>query len=232
MAAIPANNPSQTLTHLVQKWDRRWRAGLTLIWLPRALAPALVIGLALAIISRIRPFLIPDQIALIILAGMAAGALVVAASIWLRDRSLIHAARRFDVLLGLNERVSTAFELIDGRIATTGELAQLQLQDAQERAHAAHPNKRLPLHINWREWALLALLAAVVAVLLLLPNPQDVIAQDNAAAAAAIEQAGDTLQQITEEVAADPSLREEERRNLLEVLETSSNTLADRKSVV
>ncbi len=226
MAAITSLESSRMLTSMVQRWDRRWRAGLTLIWLPRALAPALVVGLVLAVISRIRPFLLPDQIALIIFIGMAAGTLVMAASIWLRERSILHAARRFDVILGLNERISTALELIGGRIATTDELAQLQLQDAQERARAAHPGKRLPLHLNGREWAGLALLIIAVAILLLLPNPQDTITQDNVAATAAIEEAASTLRQITEQVASDSTLREEERRELLEVMETASNTLS------
>lgn len=226
MAAITSIESSQTLTSLVQRWDRRWRIGQTLIWLPRVLAPALIVGLVLAISSRIRPFLLPDQIALIIFIGMIAGALVMAASIWLKDRSIIHAARRFDLLLGLNERISTAIELLDGRIVTTSELAQLQLQDASQQAHAAHPSKYLPLQIRGREWLGLALLAIAVAALLLLPNPQDTITHNNAAAAAAIEEAGETLQQITEQVAADSTLSESQRRDLLNVLEASSNTLS------
>ena len=46
------------LTRVVKRWDRRLRLQQTLLWLPRSLLPGLAIGLLLAVISWLRPWLL------------------------------------------------------------------------------------------------------------------------------------------------------------------------------
>lgn len=213
------------LTGMVRQWDRRLRLQQTVYWLPRILMPGLVVGIILAVISRIRPWLVAQEILTITIILTAFSLVVGVVAIWLWRRSLIRAARRFDVLLNLDERISTALELLEGRIRANDELLSLQIEDARLQARAAHVRDRLPLRPRGREWGMVALLVALLALLLLLPNPQAELAAQSAEQTAAIEQAAEELRQITEEVAANSELSDPEREQLLEVLETSTEVL-------
>ncbi len=213
------------LNQLIRGWDRRLRLQQVFTWLPRCLLPPLLIGVAIAIISRLRPWLLSEQILMVtgvlLLVGMVA--MMLAVGLW--PRPSIAAARRFDRLFGLQERVSTALELIDGRIHANDELLALQVDDAWERARTVQARESLPLPWRGREWAVVLLVALVLALLLILPNPQAEKIADDSAQQAAVDAAADELRQITEAVAADAALEPEDREELLQALETSTNVL-------
>jgi hypothetical protein len=213
------------LANLVRQWDRRLRLQQSILWLPRAVMPGLALGIALAVISRLRVFLLPEQILIVTIAAVLLGLFFGALLIWLRRRPMIASARRFDVILDLDERISTALELLEGRIRSNDELVALQVEDARLQARAAHVSDRVPIRTAPRDWMIVLLLAAVLALLLLLPNPQSELIAQNAAQTAAIEEAAEEVREITEEIAADSSLSDPEREQLLEVLETSTQTL-------
>src|SRR5690348_15933840 len=109
-------DPSSTLGQLVRRWDRRLRVQQLSVWLPRCLMPGLVVGIGLAVISRLRPLLLGQQILIITTVLLGIGVVGMLVAVWLWPRPTIEAARRFDVQFGLKERVSTALELIEGRI--------------------------------------------------------------------------------------------------------------------
>src|SRR5215212_5150457 len=92
------------LNRTVRAWDRRLRATQTLMWLPRALAPGLLLGILVAVASRLRPLLLPNQIVAIAAAAVLVGLLVMVAVVWLWPRPALAAARRFDLMFNLNER--------------------------------------------------------------------------------------------------------------------------------
>lgn len=213
------------LTRIVQGWTRRLRWQQTARWLPRALMPGLVLGIALALMARVRPLLLPNQIAIITVLAVMAGALIALAIIWLRGQPPALAARRFDVLFDLDERVSTALELITGRIRSNDEFAARQLADAGRHADAVRAGDHLPLRVNRLDLALIAALVALLGFILLTPNPQSQTVQQQVAQNAAIEAAAEDLGQITEQVAADSRLDDEARRELLEALQAGRETL-------
>jgi hypothetical protein len=213
------------LTGLVRRWDRRLRLRQTLLWLPRSLVPGLVVGLLLAIIARTRPLLMPQQIALIALALVAVGVALFALGVWLWRRPAMTSARRFDVQFRLNERVSTALEIAQGAIRTNDELTLRQLEDARQKASAVRVHEHLPLSLARREWMLVIVLALALALLLLLPNPQTDALTQASIQQAAIDDAAEQMRETMQDVAADPSLGNEERRVLLEELRTATNTL-------
>ncbi|MDL1901697.1 hypothetical protein FBR02_13105 [Anaerolineae bacterium CFX9] len=220
-------NDHAALITILRRWDRRWRAQQTTRWLPRAVAGALCVGLALAIIARLRPFMLVTQIAWLTLALVIIAIAGCIGVIWLRRRSMLMTARRFDVMLDLGERTSTALELLEGQIYADADLLAHQIEDAKFHARAARPREALPLTITRRDVVLTAALAGLLALLLLLPNPQtDVVAQDSAQAAA-IEGARSDLRQITETIASQQGLNEQERSQLLEILQVNSAALND-----
>lgn len=213
------------LNQLVRNWDRRLRIQQVSLWLPRALITGLAFGVLIAIISRLRPWLVSEQIVVATLVLVVLAVVGMLLAVWLWPRPALQAARSFDVLFGLQERVSTALELIDGQIRADDELLSLQIDDAWSRARQVQPGQSLPLIWRWREWVVAGILIIVLAVLILLPNPQAEAIEQTSAQQAAIDEAKDEVAQIIQNVASDPALSEEERQELLEALAASMDTL-------
>lgn len=224
-ATLTVHQQQAALNSLIRRWDRRARLAQSLQGLPFSMMPGFAAGIILAIISRVRPLMLPHEILTLSVLLALAGAVLFLLAVWLRRRSSLHLAQRFDVLLGLGERVSTALELLDGRIRTTEELIALQLADARDHAREAQVAARLPLTTSRRAWAMTGALVLGLIGLLMLPNPQAAAIAQESAQIAAIEEAAETLRQITEDVAADAGLTNEERESLLQALESARQTL-------
>ena len=222
---VVVQDVQQALEGAVRGWDRRWRLRETVLWLPRALVPGLLVGIILALVSRLRPWLLPGQILPLTAGAVVLGLLVMLAFIWLRPRPMLQSARRFDILFGLDERVSTALELISGRIHANAELAAAQLDDARRRAATVRPGDVLRFQWLPRDWLIVLALLVVFAALALLPNAQADAVAEQSAERAAIEDAAEEMRDITEQVATDPNLENIDRQALLQTLETSIDTL-------
>ncbi|MBK9125305.1 MAG: hypothetical protein IPM16_19580 [Chloroflexi bacterium] len=216
-----------TLQTVVRTWERRRQLSVFVENLPRAMIPGTAIGTGLALISRLRPG-VEDVVAVTVaLAGAALGVLALAAWVWLRPRTLVDSARWFDVRFGLKERVSTALELIDGKIHADSGLAAHQIDDAQAIAGGVRANVMLPFTSDRRAWIAVVATLAMLAILIMLIPP---VAAGDAAAdreRAAIAAAADQVAEILEDVAADPNLSDEERGPLLEALQAQLETMRD-----
>lgn len=224
-AQITSPSPETTLNSILRGWDRRLRATHSLTWLPRAAMAGLAVGIALAIASRLRPWLLPETILLITGVAIALCIVLTLLVVWLLPRAPLATARRFDSLLGLRERTSAALELISGSIHTNDELMTRQIDDALAHAGTVRAGDYLPLRPRWQEWGIVAALGVVLALLLILPNVQAEEAAALDAQQAAITEAADDLRDIIRDVAADPNLSDDARRNLLETLQTSLEVL-------
>jgi hypothetical protein len=218
------------LNRLVRTWKRRQQLQMTLLWLPRSLIPGLIAGIALLLIARSRPLLTNDQIIMVTLGAIAVSVVVmllIVWVIWLWSRTSVQSANIFDVMFDLGERVSTALELIEGRIYTNTELINFQVQDAWERAKVVNYTDRLPLIWDWRSWLGAIFLLLAFIILLLLPNPQAEITRQFENQQGAIEDAAETVEPIRDNVATDTTLTPEERARLLEELKKATDTLAE-----
>ena len=213
------------LNQLVRGWDRRRRLQQMMGWLPRSLMPGLAAGIVMAVVSRVQPWLLGGQILLITGILMVVGAVVMALVVGLWPRPGLKSAQEFDLLFGLQERVSTALELIDGRIHGDNRFLVRQVDDAWQRAHSVRPSEVMPLPWDWREWSGVLALTAALALLLVIPNPQETILNQNAAQDAAIESAAEDLQEITDTVQADTTLEPQDQQELLQVLKSSAAVL-------
>jgi len=218
------------LTGHVQRWDRRARVGQSLIWLPRALSLAFAAAIMVAVISRMRPLFTANQLVWIGAAAVVISVITAAALVWMRHRDLNRMALRYDVIFRGDERISTALELIAGRIPADSDLMARQLADAEQWAQTADARTAIPLRVRGGEWALFAVLAAVFAVLIALPNPMEEAIAEDAALDAAIAAAEETLRDLTEDIAADSTLDDPEREALLQTLAAAQDTL-DRSGV-
>ncbi len=223
---LPGNRYTE-LDNLIQTWENRLRVKRVVFWLPFSLVPGLLIAILITFISRSRPWLQPGEILLAALALAALGVLVMFLLVRFWSRTGLESARHFDLEFGLQERVSTALELKTGDIRAPDELVEYQLEDAWEKALQVQADESIKLVFRWRAWVNVVLLIAILAILLILPNPQADAASQMAQQAAAIEGAIEEIRDAAELVAADTSLEEGEREEMLELLEESLETLQE-----
>lgn len=225
MNTIVLDQTANFLARQVRRWDQRLRLLTSLVWVPRAVIVGLTFGVMLALLARLRPWLLPEQIAAYTVLVTLGSMLVTLVVIWLWPRSVAASARRFDYRFGLQERVSTALELTAGAIPLPDELGERQLDDAVNAAGGVNMRARLPLRVRWGELALLVVLAGVFAYLLLAPNPKADTLRAQRDLEAAIDAQSEVLEDTITAIEDDPDLSEAARDALTDPLREALATL-------
>ena len=213
----------------LRAWDARARLQASALWLPRGLAAGLALAVGLAVAARLWPLL--PRTGLIRLATLtAAGGITLALLVvWLKPRSPLALARRFDRQFGLHERLSTALELAGGMLPVeSAALAAAQRADAARAAGEVDARRGLPLRFHGRDWALVALALAAFAAAVLIPNPQEAVLAEQAEVEEAITEQLETLKALREQALQDPLLSDEQRAAVVETLDEAAETLSQR----
>lgn len=211
---------------IVDSWERRHEWRLLSKTVPRSLIVALTISLVVGVVGYFRFRLAAEQLALISAGLCAFGGVLNLLYTLLFPRSLSVRAKYFDLEFGLRERVSTAFELMHGRIKTHPEIEARQIEDALIHARAIDPKTRIAMDFRPRELATLFLLSIALVCLVLLPTiaGDDFILGDPSVA---VEAAQEDLREIIETVAKDTSLDDVDRQDLLDALEMALERLQE-----
>ena len=219
-------NKATELERIVDSWERRHEWRLLSKTAPRSLILALLAGLIVGVVGYYRFRLAAEQLALIAAGLCALSAVLNLLYTLLFPRSLIDRAKYFDLEFGMRERVSTAFELMHGRIKTHPEIEARQIEDALVHARAIDPKAQITMDFRRRELASLVLLAVAMVALVMLPTlvGDDFIA---GAPSAAVEAAQEDLREIIETVAIDTNLDDVDRQELLEALEMALKRLQE-----
>ncbi len=224
MNAILAEQLTVTLSRQVRRWDRRLRLVNTLTWVPRGMLFGLAVGVALATAARLRPWLLPEEVLRLTVALTGTVTLLILLVIWGRPRSVTRSARYFDQRFDLKERVSTALELLAGRIPASPLLAERQLADTAQATARVRAAAHLPLRVRWREVLAVLLLAGAFAWLLT-NNPQAERLRARreldaaiAAQAAALEEAIQAVEENAQLSPAEQMVLTEPLREALEIL--------------
>ena len=211
---------------IVDGWERRHEWRLLSKTVPRSLIAALLISLVVGIAGYLRFRLSAEQLALITAGVCAAGGILNVLYTLVFPRPLSVRARYFDLEFDLRERISTAFELMHGRIMTHPEIESRQIADALKHARAIEPRARIHMDFRPRELAALLFLSLVMLGLLVLPAFVDVdLIAD--ATSAAVEAAREDLREIIEAVATDTDLDDIDRQDLLDALEVALERLQE-----
>lgn len=223
MSTILFEQTHRSLTRELSRWNRRLRLTRSALWGPRAAIAGLALGLVAALVSRVRPWLLPEQIAWG--TGLLTLGLLVAVVgwLWLKPQPPQRLARYFDRRFALQERTSTALEITRGTIPAPPALLERQLSDAVHRASAVNPRAYLPVRIRWLELGLMVALAVLLAFLLLTDNPQTGELLAERALQEAIAEQARSLEEQIEAIERNNALTPEEkdalRRPLEEALE-------------
>ena len=224
--ASPLKAKATELELIVDRWERRYEWRLLSRTVPRSLIAALLLSLVSGVFGYWRLRLAAEELALIAAGLCALGGILNLVRTLIFPRSLAEKARYFDIEFGLRERVSTAFELMQGRIKTHPEIEARQIAEALAWARAIDPGERVALDFRPRELGALGLLLiAMIGLILLpaivgegfLPDPPS----------AALEAAIDDMREIIETVAKDTDLDDVDRQDLLEALEVALERLEE-----
>ncbi|MBN1564529.1 MAG: hypothetical protein JXA10_11860 [Anaerolineae bacterium] len=226
MNAVILQQTAIRLSQQTKRWDRRLRLILSVIWLPRGLIVGLLIGITIAIIARLKPWLLPDQMALAAVSAVLVGGVGVLVAVWGWPRSETHNARFFDLRFDLKERVSTALELTGGLIPVPDMLAEHQLNDAVTAAGKVDVRAGLPFEVRIWELAMVLGLGATLIFLLLAPNSMADKLRSQRAMDNAINQQIQDLEQAIEAIEANDSLTPEEQAALTQPLEEAQDILS------
>lgn len=210
----------------LRRWHRRLRLQQWVRWTPWGLLAGLVSGLLVLIAARVWP-LWPTPTLGRVAAGLAVLGLIVVAVLALGwRRSAIALARRFDLVLGLRERTSTALELTEGiQPVENTDLARAQIQQAAESIQQVDVKAAMPVPFPNREWGAAILLLVVVFVALVWPNPQDRVLAAQAEFEETLTEEIEELEELVREVESSETLTPDEAEQILEVLEDTIETL-------
>ncbi len=216
---------SRQLLQAISRWDRRLRLTQLALWIPRGLAAGLVFGLAVALISRTRPWLLPQQVVLIAVVAALLGIVLAAVGVSIWPRPTLQTARYFDRLFGLKERSSTALELASGTIKASEQLTDLQLRDALANASQVNARRYLPFRWDRRDLGFIAALLVMLVLALLLVNPQTSVLAQQVATQSAIAEQIQKLQQIQKTIQASTDLTDAEKSQLTAIVSDTIKTL-------
>ena len=211
---------------ILARWENRHELRQLSRSLPRALMAAALLGLVACAIGYLHFRLAPGQMALINLGLLGLGGVLNLLRTLIFPRSKQEQARHFDLEFGLQERVSTALELLSGRLRTNPEIESRQIADALARARAINARAAIALDFRPREISLLLILLLLLSAASALPLLTGGLPALEPPSPA-IEAAREDLKEITEAIAKDARLEEVDRRELLDELEIALERLQE-----
>ena len=185
---------------------------------------------AAAVAARLTPLWHQAELLLAFVWAVGSGLFVGAAIGYVWPTALPRRLRLFDRRLHLADRLTTAWELAQGRITAPAALIQLQQTETLTAARGVDPQPAFPLRPPRAAGFAALILLPALALALFLANPQEkALIQREAqqqAAASAIAQ----LEAVQETLAANETLSEAERAAALKALEEALAALRDRRS--
>jgi hypothetical protein len=218
-----------TLSHTLHMWIRWLRLRRAIVWTVRGFAIALGVSFFIGGLGLYQARLLKMEfLALVIVSVIFLPALFGIGAYFWRIHPL-KAARYFDRVFHLDERVSTALEL--GAEDHANGIIQKQLDDALSAARKVKPRRYLPLGFK-RVDAILALIFALLLGALWLRGEALFVAagtQRNIEAAIDAQQA--KVEEIIKTINENDALTDEQKKQLTEPLEQAQQALKDNPSM-
>lgn len=215
----------RALQDTLNRWDSRRRRQELLRYLPIALTAGLLIGLAAALLSRVRPLLTRGESGLFALIFALAALSITALVILTRRRSLAAQARFADRQFALRERMITAVEIYEDRLDAGEYLTSRQLGDTIAAAAAVDTARQMPMKTHPARWLPALAALGLLATALWLPNPQEAILREQRAVTEAVGQQLESLAALSEEISANDALTAAQREALQRPLDQARTAL-------
>lgn len=219
------------LIRTITKWIRWLRFQRAALWALRGLLMGLAISFVFSLIFVAQARLLRAEF--LALVGILSLAVTLSASgiafFWPVEP--LKAARYFDLVFHLDERVSTALELSRGGRTAASEMTQRQLENAVLAARGVQPNQSIPLRMKKLE-GLLALVFLLLIGLVWFHGESwfQAAAQARLVERAVAEQEA-SIEELISQIQDNNSLSEEQKKALTIPLEEALKGLEDNSSL-
>ena len=219
------------LNQPLHAWIRRLRMQRALAWSLRGFIVGMLASLAVGSFMLYQAKILRAEfLALVLSASLLAAILFgLTAALW-RIRPL-DAARRFDLLFHLDERVSTAVELTRLPSRIPPEILDRQLADAVTAARNVNPRREFPLRIQSREAITALLCIALIALVWFRGEAMFQAAQQARAVEQAVQEQVTQIEEIIQQIEANETLTEEQKQALTDPLKEAQQALQDNPSL-
>jgi hypothetical protein len=217
------------LSLTLHQWTRRLRMQRAATWSVRGLILGLGLALIAGLVSLFQFNLLKTEFLILTTTITLVTPIISALLAYLWPVQPLQAARHFDRVFHLGERVSTAFEL--HQIHSSNPMATRQLEDAIQIARNIKPNRDFPLQVKKREFTY-ALLVALLIGLVWFRGEQwfDAARQARAVEQAVAEEAAQ-IEETIQQIQASDALTEEQKQELTQLLEQAQQSLEENPSL-
>ncbi len=212
----------QKLTLALLPWRRRLTVQQGLRWITNGLVAGLLLACVLLVVSRFTAF--PTVVVWAVAVVAVSLLCAVGFAIYYRP-VLAESARRLDVLLGLRDRLGTAWEYRDD----SSSLPALQRRDALEKLAAFTPTRALSLRPGRVRLLTIGVVALAFVLLLVLPNPVNTAYQQQQAFQNSISRQVAQLNHIRQLIDSQASTSQQMRDQIDKILQQAISQLQQAK---
>lgn len=214
----------------IARFSQALRRHRLVVWAGYGVVGALALMLAAAIAARLAPLWCQAELLLASVWAVGGGLFAGAILGYLWPMPLPRRLRLFDRRLHLADRLTTAWELAQGRISAPADLIQLQQMETLDVARAIEPQPAFPLRPPRAVGFAALVLLPALALALFLANPQESVLVQREAQQQATTAAITQLEAAQETLTTNDALSEAEHAVALKALEEALATLRDRRS--
>jgi hypothetical protein len=219
------------LTLTLNKWTRRLRLQRAVTWALRGLIVGLVLSLTLGSVGLYQARLLRSEFLFIIVLLSIIAPLIFGLTAYLWRIRPLEAARRFDLLFHLEERVSTALELNREPGYVPPAILQLQLADAITASRDVSPARALPLQLKLREGLFALLFVALIGLVWLRGETWFSAAQQARAVQHAVELQTAQIEELIKQIETHQDLTASQKQALTEPLKAAQQALQNNPSL-
>jgi hypothetical protein len=156
--------PRADLSQILHSWIRRLRWQRALVWTSRGVTLGLALALGLGVLGIYQAKLLRAEFLTVVISISLLFPFLSGLVAFLWPIQSLKAARYFDLLFHLEERVSTALEIAQRPEPVPAEMIDRQLRDAVSASQRVNLRKDLPLRYNFREGAISVLLIVLLGM--------------------------------------------------------------------
>ena len=219
------------LSQTLSSWTRRLRLRRALIWALRGFIAGLVLSLIIALVELSQAKLLRGEFltlvfSLSLLAPVIAG---IIAFFW--SIPPLKAARYFDIRFHLEERLSTALELVQQPAQVPSEMVERQLGDTIAASNRVNLRRDLPFSYKVQECVIAMLLIASLGLVWFRGEDWFKAAQQARAVQQAVAEENAQIEEIIKQVQANNQLTEEQKQAITSPLQQAQQSLQQNPSL-
>ncbi|RPI92326.1 MAG: hypothetical protein EHM40_13370 [Chloroflexi bacterium] len=223
--------PNTDLSQTLHAWTRRLRLQRALAWSSRGFLLGLALSLGLGLLGAYRARLLQAEFLLLVISISLLVPILSGLTAFFWPIQPLKAARTFDLLFHLKERLSTAFELVQHSEHVPAEIIDRQLQDTLSASAKVNLRREFPLRYNLREGAVALLLVVLIGAVWFRGESWFKAAQRARDVEQAVAGQSTQIEEIIKQIEANEELSEAQKEALTSPLKEAQESLQDNPSL-